>query len=470
MENRYVKIHLLDAPYCIDNEYTYFVPHDLSHFVVKGTFAVVPFGNGNKTQVGLVVEDHCEEPQTKTKTVKAIASKEILLTDTELELCRFMKDQTLCTIGDAVHAMVPAGALSQVITIYRAKPDAYCDGQFERAFNFIRDGKEVTHASLEEEIGLQTHKAVAYLLEKDLIEKDFIIKNKTVGKEIKYYSLNVSNDELSSLLGTGDPLPNFKKMRSDKLCVILSLLSLRERATADEIKSELDVTDAQISGLLKKGYITKEVESVYRNPYEHRSRQNHAQELVLSDEQESAFSELASLSDAKKPACALLHGVTGSGKTCVMMKIIDHVLNNGRGVIMLIPEISLTPQTVELFCSRDGSRVAIIHSSLSQGERLDAYMRIKRGEADLVIGTRSAIFAPVQNLGLTIIDEEQEHTYKSDNNPKYHARDIARFRCAKDSSLLLLASATPSVESYKKALENRNCILKRFDITHQHTL
>ena len=122
---------------------------------------------------------------------------------------------------------------------------------------------------------------------------------------------------------------------------------------------------------------------------------------------------------------------------------------------MLIPEISLTPQTVELFCSRYGSRVAIIHSSLSGGERLDAYMRIKRGDADLVIGTRSAIFAPVKNLGLVIIDEEQEHTYKSDNNPKYHARDIARFRVAKNNSLLLLASATPSVESYKKAVDGQ---------------
>jgi primosomal protein N' (replication factor Y) len=160
--------------------------------------------------------------------------------------------------------------------------------------------------------------------------------------------------------------------------------------------------------------------------------------------------------DKNEPSCALLHGVTGSGKTCVMMKIIDHALNKGSGVIMLIPEISLTPQTVDLFCSRYGSRVAIIHSSLSQGERLDAYMKIRRGEADLVIGTRSAIFAPVQNLGLIIIDEEQEHTYKSDNNPKYHARDIARFRSAKTNSLLLLASATPSIESRASTVDSKS--------------
>ena len=147
----------------------------------------------------------------------------------------------------------------------------------------------------------------------------------------------------------------------------------------------------------------------------------------------------------------LLHGVTGSGKTKVIMKAIDRTIADGRNVIMLVPEIALTPQTVSIFCKRYGSRVAVIHSSLSQGERLDAYRRIKRGEVDLVIGTRSAIFAPLSDIGMIVIDEEHEHTYKSESNPKYHARDVASFRCGKHGALLLLASATPSVESFYKA-------------------
>ena len=133
------------------------------------------------------------------------------------------------------------------------------------------------------------------------------------------------------------------------------------------------------------------------------------------------------------------------------MKTIDHVLEKGRSAIVLLPEISLTPQTLGIFCSRYGERVAIIHSGLSEGERLDTYRRIKSGGADVVIGTRSAIFAPLSNLGLIIIDEEQEHTYKSDKNPKYHAKDVARFRCVKHNALMLLASATPSFESFYKA-------------------
>ena len=460
MDNRYAKIHLLDNPYCIDNEYTYFVPHDLSDFVNRGSFVIVPFGNSNRTQIGLVTEIDCEEPLTKTKSIKALVSSEIALSEIELELCKFMKEHTLCTIGDAVHSMIPSGALSQIITCYKVKDNATYNGKYADEFYYIQDQKIVTSQKLEEEFGLGAISAVTILLHEGVIEKDVIIKNKTVGKEIKYYTLSVSNEELSSLLGEGDSIEGFKKLRSEMHKSILSLLSLRERLSLDDIKSELSASDAQITALVSKGYITKELESVYRNPYENKARPNHAKELVLSSEQEQALITLSSMLDKDSPSCALLHGVTGSGKTCVMMKIIDHALKDGKGVIMLIPEISLTPQTVELFCSRYGSRVAIIHSSLSQGERLDAYMRIKRGEADLVIGTRSAIFAPVENLGLIIIDEEQEHTYKSDNNPKYHARDIARFRSAKTNSLLLLASATPSVESYKKAVDGAYTLIE----------
>ena len=461
MENRYVKIHLLDNPYLIDNEYTYFVPHDLSDAVKRGSFVVVPFGNSNKTQIGLVVETHCEEPiATKIKSIKTIISDEVSLTDVDLELCHFMKEQTLCTIGDAVHSMIPAGALSSIVTCYKSKDTTEYDGPFSDIFFYIQDQKIISKNALEEKFGLEAIKATAYLLNKGLIEKDVIIKNKTVGKEKKYFSLSVSDDELASLLGTGDTVDGFKKLRSQMHKDILSLLAMRERVFVDDIKAELNATDAQISALEKKGYISKETESIYRNPYEHKSRVNHAKELILSDEQKNALDTLSSMLGSNKPSCALLHGVTGSGKTCVMMKIIDRALSLERGVIMLIPEISLTPQTVELFCSRYGSRVAIIHSSLSQGERLDAYMRIKRGEADLVIGTRSAIFAPVKNLGLIIIDEEQEHTYKSDQNPKYHARDIARFKAAKNNALLLLASATPSVESYKKAVDGQYTLIE----------
>ena len=147
---------------------------------------------------------------------------------------------------------------------------------------------------------------------------------------------------------------------------------------------------------------------------------------------------------------SLVTGVTGSGKTRVIKHMIDVVTAQNRGVIVLVPEIGLTPQTVAFFKSFYGKRVVVTHSGLSDGERFDAWRALKSGEADICIGTRSAIFAPVRNLGMIVIDEEQEHTYKSDQSPRYHARDIARFRCAANNALMLLASATPSLESIMK--------------------
>ncbi len=151
----------------------------------------------------------------------------------------------------------------------------------------------------------------------------------------------------------------------------------------------------------------------------------------------------------------MLYGVTGSGKTQVYLKLIDALLPTGKGILVMVPEISLTPQTLHLFYSRYGNKVAVFHSALSQGERLDEWKRVNQGEAQIVVGTRSAVFAPFSELGLIIMDEEQEHTYQSEQSPRYHARDVAKFRCAKDKALLVLASATPSFESYTAALSGR---------------
>ncbi|MBO5906975.1 MAG: primosomal protein N' [Clostridia bacterium] len=228
---------------------------------------------------------------------------------------------------------------------------------------------------------------------------------------------------------------------------------LMEIGTADEelIKALVGVTTAHIRALLDKGIIEVSSFESVRNPYLEYSRNRDTSPIILSPAQQKAYELAEGLYLEAKAKAALLYGVTGSGKTKVIMRLIDRTLFDGRGVIMLVPEISLTPQTVNLFCRRYGERVAVIHSSLSQGERLDAWRRIRAGEVDLVIGTRSAIFAPMENIGLIVIDEEHEHTYKSESDPKYHARDIAAFRCAKHNALMLLASATPSLESFYKA-------------------
>ncbi len=209
------------------------------------------------------------------------------------------------------------------------------------------------------------------------------------------------------------------------------------------------VSRAVLRNLVAKGIVSVKSAEVYRNPYAGRAT---AQvDDSLNDEQRQASDTLCALADKREPCAALLYGVTGSGKTRVIKSVIDRVLASGRSVILLVPEISLTGQTVDYFCGCYGDRLAVIHSSLSEGERVDAWKRIRAGQADVVIGTRSAIFAPTANLGLIVIDEEQEHTYKSDMTPKYHARDVARYRAAKSGALMLLSSATPSLESFWRA-------------------
>ena len=164
--------------------------------------------------------------------------------------------------------------------------------------------------------------------------------------------------------------------------------------------------------------------------------------------------------DEKKPHAALLYGVTGSGKTSVILSLCEKAVSDGKSVIVLVPEIALTRQTVAVFVSRFGERAAVIHSGLSDGERFDAYKRIRRGDISVVLGTRSAIFAPLGNIGLIVIDEEQEYTYKSDMSPKYHARDVAKHRAAAHGALLLMASATPSVESFHEAETGKYTLVK----------
>ena len=222
-------------------------------------------------------------------------------------------------------------------------------------------------------------------------------------------------------------------------------------ADYDELRDVPGVSSANISALTERGIIKTERLLATRNPYLEYSKNRDAGEIMLTRAQGAAYDAIEALYLEDEPRAALLYGVTGSGKTKVIMKAIDKVIADKKSVIMMVPEIALTPQTVSIFCKRYGDRVAVIHSSLSQGERLDAWRRIKGGEVDLVIGTRSAVFAPIENLGMIVIDEEHEHTYKSESAPKYHARDVAAYRCGKHNALMLLASATPSLESFYKA-------------------
>lgn len=263
----------------------------------------------------------------------------------------------------------------------------------------------------------------------------------------KTLTLTLSREACATLLLTGGRAG----IRSEGQRALLRYLSDIGSCDYELARQLPGVTSANIAALREKGLIeVTECEEI-RNPYAKYAENRDTSEIVLSRAQTAAFETITELYSDTRARAGLLFGITGSGKTKVIMKAIDRTIADGKSVIMLVPEISLTPQTVSIFCSRYGERVAVIHSSLSQGERLDAWRRIRRGDVDLVIGTRSAIFAPLDNIGMIVIDEEHEHTYKSESDPKYHARDIAAYRSGRHSALMLLASATPSLESFYKA-------------------
>ena len=240
-------------------------------------------------------------------------------------------------------------------------------------------------------------------------------------------------------------LSQAKRRKAPMQAELLALLCSVGRVSAQEALYFTGASRQSLKALVNAGLVQTDFEEVFRRP---EIWTGDIQALpVLNSAQSAVYEGLNELLSESSAEAALLCGVTGSGKTSVYIHLIDDVLKAGKSAILLVPEISLTPQMIRTFSGYFGNQVAVLHSSLSLGERYDEWKRAKNGDARLVIGTRSAVFAPFENLGLIIIDEEQEESYKSENSPRYHARDIAKYRCAKTNSLLLLGSATPDIES-----------------------
>ena len=240
-----------------------------------------------------------------------------------------------------------------------------------------------------------------------------------------------------------------KRRRAPQQSELLRTLCAIGRAALPDLREFTGASLQSVRALRDAGLISLEDVPVYRRP---EAPEVERQPLPkLNSEQTKAFKGILKLAGGKKASGALLFGVTGSGKTTIYIRLIAEMRRRGKTAILLVPEIALTPQMLRTFSSHFGDDIAVLHSSLSAGERLDEWRRIKNGEAGVVIGTRSAIFAPAEDLGIIIIDEEQEDSYKSENAPRYHARDVAKFRCAQDNALLLLGSATPDVESRWRA-------------------
>ncbi len=437
------RVYILDVPYSADKPFDYYIPEDMRNRMSEGVFVSVPFGKGNRQMTAVVFGLFFSEDVSELKAVNRLLEAGGLKLNAEMRaLCLFMKEHTFCTVGDAVHAAVPVGALRGMCAFYRpcGPLTVELNDSAKLVYAAISDASEegpdagLTGKQLLDRFGGEASELLSALLSLKVIERRYRSEEKAGRIYEKVYT--VANGEHS--------LPTGKKQRA-----VYDSVSLSGGMSAKELSEIYGNCAALLKIMTERGQLSCREEEVYRRTFSPKKCAPDAN--LLTNEQQRAKDLICALCDAEMPKAALLYGVTGSGKTRVMKAVIDHVLGKGKSVIVLVPEIALTPQTVGLFSSFFGDDLAILHSGLSTGQRYDEWRRIRDGRARICVGTRSAIFAPFENLGLIIMDEEQEHTYKSDMSPRYHARDIARFRCKMQNAVMLLASATPSVESFYKA-------------------
>ena len=430
-----VGVHILDAPYHIDREYTYYFGGEVS----VGDFVLVPFGKANKKKIALVCRvGECGD-YSELKPVFSRVCENVSLSDEFMGLCEFMCDQTFCSVGDAVRRFVPPSALDSAedVFVFKSEPDEPLNERAEIILDFIKTHSPIKAKKLDVEFGEDCRAVISKLVSLDAIERD-----------VKLTHSSGATNEIAFINEDADVKKLSYANTPSAYRAIYNIVAESDGTPVKELEQQ-GFKRTHIKSMERRGLLVIKERERLRNHYD--SFVGGGELPTLSDEQNAAFSKLSALMLDEKPHGALLYGVTGSGKTSVVLSLCKRAVENKKTAIVLVPEIGLTWQAVSVFASVFGDRLAIIHSSLSDGERFDAYKRIRRGEIDVVLGTRSAIFAPLENIGLIVIDEEQEHTYKSDTTPKYHARDIARFRAAKWGALMLLASATPSVETFYKA-------------------
>lgn len=442
-----------NTAYSFDKLFDYLIPEELIDKISVGCRVLVGFGNSKKKRQGFVFALSDKIPDIKLKPIISVQDNEPLLSDEMIKLATWISERTFCTLFESAKSLLPSGLCLDVVENYRVPyeymhcmPEDFSDEEIQ-VMKFLQN----KDCYLSEE---KINKALGFVKNKDiaqqLYKKGFLIKNVDTNRRIN--DATVKTVYLKEDYFEDGTLP-FKPTVKQKS--VIDLLRKIGSGTSKEVAYYTGVSSSVIENLYKKGIVEYGEIEVFRTPEKMRETPRDNSPVILTDMQNDAYNKLKEMSESNTAQAALLFGVTGSGKTKVYIKLIDDIVKKGKGVIVLVPEISLTPQLMNMFYARYGEKVAVMHSGLSLGERTDEWKRIRNGDACIVIGTRSGAFAPVKNLAAIIIDEEQENTYKSEMTPRYHARDVAKFRCAYNNALLVLASATPSVETYANAVAGR---------------
>ena len=441
------KIAVSAATFAIDKPYSYRIPEDM--VLQSGQRVQLPFGRANRRCEGIVlsVEEGTEE---KLKAVERVLDEEPILTEKQLRLAAFLRERYFCTFYDAIRAMLPAGLWFQSKETFALTEDRSWKEKPLR-----KEGALAALELLEELGGTVEETALRKIFSEDAAMADvmaYLMRKKWVSARTDYLRrMNDKTEKIATLASSPEEAMEYASHRPKSAAMQRSVLELMCSLGSVAVKELCYFTGAStatVNRLEKLGYITLSERPVLRCR-EIRPVQLDGP-LVLNDAQGRCFDGIAQQMAQQEPGVALLYGITGSGKTSVYIKLIEKCLEQGRSAMLLVPEIALTPQLLGVMAAYFGEQVAVLHSSLSAGERYDQWKRVRNGEARVIVGTRSAVFAPC-DPGLIILDEEQEHSYKSENSPRYSAREVAIFRGSKEKALVLLGSATPSIESMYRA-------------------
>lgn len=443
------KIAVSAATYAIDRPYDYLIPAELVDSLHPGMRVAIPFGKGNRTGDGIVLSLADREDTAKLKYILALLDDEPMLDGAFIQMALWMREQYFCTVYDAVRIMLPAGLWFSLKDCWRIAQGVDREAAYEAAGQSQLAQKLVELLFANNgwaEMGkirvafgtADPGPALRRLAERGAIVQETSTARGVGDKTEQIATLSMDPSDALALLTPKRKRAPLQYAVGETLCAV-------GETSAKELCYFTGASMTTLKTLERQGILKLSKREVYRRPELPKLEQ--AAPIVLNEEQQMAYEGLLELTQSGQPSAALLYGVTGSGKTQVYLKLIHTLLDRGKTALVMVPEISLTPQLMRIFTSHFGRKVAILHSSLSAGERYDEWKRARRGEARVVVGTRSAVFAPLPDLGLIILDEEQEPSYKSEQNPRYHARDVAKRRCYKAGALLVLGSATPSIET-----------------------
>lgn len=453
------KLALSAANFAIDKPYDYLVPPELSGRLEPGMRVLVPFGRGNKAVEGFVLAlgERREEPGGRLKAIFTALDDTPVLSQGELKLCLWMSRRYFCTVYQCAKAMLPTGLWFSIQDVCRLKEGVDREAAYEAAGQ-SKAAQRMVELLLHRDKGMEMKDlrlafgtadpmgAVRALEQTGVVEVLHSAKRGVGDKTEELVSLAIPPEDALAKAA--------QRRRSAPLQYnVIELLCAVGQGGMKDVCYLSGASPATVRALAKKGVLKLERREVLRRIQALGAVPG--KPFTLNGDQQRAFEALEAMTAQEKPGVALLYGVTGSGKTQVYIKLIQSVLERGKNALVLVPEIALTPQLMRIFAGYFGDQVALLHSSLTEGQRYDEWKRCRSGRARVVLGARSAVFAPVENLGLMVLDEEQEGSYKSENVPRYHAREVAQYRCAAQGALLVLGSATPAVETMHLAQTGR---------------